>query len=125
MFLLSVQIADPLFSQTRGSQRIFVDSSVILAQWCIAILQVGDLVWMDSRHTPNDIPFKLTARWFRPFTVLQVKGAQATLDLPSTFGKAHRQVNIARLKFFEPRDSTLGDANLRPQPLWGHDGVPH
>jgi len=90
-----------------------------------AILHVGDLVWMDSRHTPNDIPFKLTARWFGPFTVVQVKGAQATLDLPPTFGKAHRQVNIARLKFFEPRDSTLGDANLRPQPLWGHDGVPH
>ena len=90
-----------------------------------ATLNVGDLVWMDSRHTPNDIPFKLTARWFGPFTVLQVKGAQATLDLPSTFGKAHRQVNIARLKFFEPRDSKLGDANLRPQPFWGHDGVPH
>jgi len=86
-----------------------------------ATLNVGDLVWMDSRHTPNDIPFKLTARWFGPFTVLQVKGAQATLDLPSTFGKAHRQVNIARLIFFEPRDSKLGDANLRPQPLWGHD----
>ena len=86
---------------------------------------MGDLVWIDSRHTPNDIPFKLTARWFRPFTVLQVKGAQATLDLPSTFGKAHRQINIARLKFFEPRDSKLGDANLRPQPIWGHDGVPH
>jgi len=32
-----------------------------------------------------------------------------------------------RLKFFEPRDSKLGDrdANVRPQPLWGHDGVPH
>jgi len=90
-----------------------------------ATLNVCDLVWMDSRHTPNDIPFKLTARWFRPFTVLQVKGAQATLDLPSTFGKAHRQVNIARLKFFEPRESKLGDENLRPQPLWGHGGVPH
>jgi len=59
-----------------------------------ATLNFGDLVWLDSRHTPNDIPFKLTARWFEPFTVLQVKGAQATLDLPSTFGKAHRQVNI-------------------------------
>jgi len=32
---------------------------------------------------------------------------------------------VARLKFFEPRDSKLGTANLRPQPLWGHDGVPH
>ena len=90
-----------------------------------ATLNVGDLVWLDSRHTPNDIPFQLTARWFGPFTVLQVKGAQATLDLPSTFGKAHRQVNISRLKFFESRDSKLGPANVCPQPLWGHDGVPH
>ena len=61
----------------------------------------------------------------RAVPVLQVKGAQATLDLPSTFGKVHRQVNIARLKNFEPRDSKLGDANLRTQPLWGHDGVSH
>ena len=80
-------------------------------------------MWLDSRHTTNDIPFTLTARWFGPFTVLQVKGAQATLDLPYTFGKAHRQVNISRLKFFESRDSKLGPANVRPQPLWGHDGV--
>ena len=33
-------------------------------------------------------------------------------------------MNIARLDFFEHCDSKLGDANLRPQPLWGHDGVP-
>ena len=58
-------------------------------------------------------------------TVVQVKGAQTTLDLSSTFGKAHRQVNISRLKFFESRDSKLGPANVCPQPLWGHDGVPH
>jgi len=90
-----------------------------------ATLILGGLVWMDSRHTPNYIPFKLTARWFGPFAVLQFKGAQATLDLPSIFGQAHGQVNTARLKFFEPRDSKLGDENLRPQPLWGHDGVPH
>jgi hypothetical protein len=62
-----------------------------------AILKVGELVWLDSRHTPNDIPFKLTARWFGQFTVLQVKGAQATLDLPLTLGLAHHQVNIAGL----------------------------
>jgi len=83
------------------------------------------LVWLDSRHTPNDIPLKLTARWFGPFTVLQVKGAKATLDLPSTLGKAHRQVNISRLKIFESRDIKLGPANVCSQPLWGHDGVPH
>jgi len=59
-----------------------------------ATLNVGDLVWVVPRHMPNDIPFKLTARWFGPFTVLQVKGAQDTLDFSSTFGKAHCQVNI-------------------------------
>jgi len=63
-------------------------------------LNVSDLVWLDSRHTPNEIPFKLTARWFGPFTVRQVKGAQATLDLPSTFGKAHCQVNIFASEIF-------------------------
>jgi len=89
-----------------------------------AKLNVRDLVWLDCRHTPNDIPFKLTASLFGPFTVLQVKGAQATLDLPSTFGKAHHQVNISRLKIFESLDSKLGPANVCPQPLWGHDGVP-
>ena len=56
---------------------------------------------------------------------IQVKGAQATLDLPSTFGKAHHQVNISRLKIFESRDSKLGPVNVYPQPPWGHDGVPH
>ena len=64
-------------------------------------LNVGDLVWMDSRHTSNDIPFKLTSRWFGPFTVLQVEGAQSTLDLPSTIAKVHRQVNIPCLKFYD------------------------
>jgi len=34
---------------------------------------VGDLVWMDSKHTPNDVPYKLTARWFGPFKVLEVR----------------------------------------------------
>jgi len=33
---------------------------------------VGDLVWMDSKHTPNDVPYKLTARWFGPLKVLEV-----------------------------------------------------
>ena len=47
-----------------------------------AILHVGDLVWMDSRHAPNDIPFKLTARWFGPFTVVQVKDAQTPWICP-------------------------------------------
>jgi len=37
-------------------------------------LNVDDLVWMDSRHTSNDIPFKLTVRWFGPFTVPVTSG---------------------------------------------------
>ena len=32
-----------------------------------ATLNVSESVWLDSRHTPNDNPFKLTARWFGPF----------------------------------------------------------
>ena len=26
----------------------------------------GDKVWLDSKHIPIDIPYKLTARWFGP-----------------------------------------------------------
>jgi len=86
-------------------------------------LAVGDKVWLDSKHTPADIPYKLTARWFGPFEVTSVQGVQVTLDLPETFGKAHRQVNIRRLKFFEARDECFGAADERPTPLQGNAGV--
>jgi len=62
---------------------------------------VGDRVWLDSKHTPVDIPYKLTARWFGPSEVTEMHGAQFTLDLPETFGKAHRKVNIRRLEGFQ------------------------
>ena len=42
----------------------------------------GEKVWLDSKHTPIDIPYKLTARWFGPFEVLSSDGAAVTLDLP-------------------------------------------
>jgi len=84
---------------------------------------VGDKVWLDSKHTPVDIPYKLTARWFGPFEVTSVQGAQVTLDLPETFGKANRRVNIRRLKFFEACDECFGAADERPTPLQGHAGV--
>ena len=84
---------------------------------------VGDKVWLDSEHTPVDIPYKLAARWFGPFEVTSVQGAQVTLDLPETLGKAHRRVNICRLKFFEARDECFGAADERPTPLQGHAGV--
>jgi len=35
------------------------------------------------------------------------------------------QINVQRLKIFEPRDVELGKLNVRPESLWGHDGVPH
>jgi len=88
-----------------------------------ACIKVGDLVWMDSKHTPNNVPYKLTARWFGPFKVLDVRGAQAYLDLPPSFGKMHNRINISRLKFLEARDTELGD--VAPEPLLGHDGVMH
>jgi len=78
---------------------------------------------LDSKHTPVDIPYKLTARWFGPFEVTEVHCAQVTLDLPETFGKAHRKVNIRRLKFFEARDARFGAADKRPTPLVGQAGV--
>ena len=56
---------------------------------------------------------------------MEVRGAQVTLDLPPTFGKAHRKVNIRRLKFFEERDARLGSSEMPPQPLIGVGGAEH
>ena len=90
-----------------------------------ACIKVGDLVWMDSKHTPNDFPYKLTAQWFGSFRVLELRGAQAILDLPPSFGKTHNRINMSRLKFFEARDAELGESDMAPEPLLGHDGVMH
>jgi len=79
---------------------------------------------MDSKHTPNDVPYTLSARWFGPFRVLEVRGAQAILDLPPSFGKTHNRINTSRLKFFEARDE-LGASDTVPEPLLGHDRVLH
>ena len=68
------------------------------------------------------VPYALTACWFRPFVVLEAKGAQVTLDLLATFSKAHWQVNIRRLEFFEARDAQFGTADQPPRPLLGVDG---
>jgi len=46
-----------------------------------------------------------------------------TLDLSETFGKAHRKVNIRRLKFYEERDLCFGPADVRPKPLIANGGV--
>jgi len=90
-----------------------------------ACLKVGDLVWMDSKHTPNDVPCKFTTQWFGSFKVLEVRGAQAILDLPPSFGKTHNRINMSLLKFFETRDAELGEGDTAPKPNLGHDGVMH
>jgi len=48
----------------------------------LSTVKAGDKVWLDSKHTPVDISYKLTARWFGVFEVLEARGAQVTLDLP-------------------------------------------
>jgi len=55
--------------------------------------------------------------------VLEVRGAQAILDLPPSFGKTHNQIYMSRLKFFEARDAELGEGDTAPEPLLGHDSV--
>ena len=87
-----------------------------------AVVKVGDQIWLDSSHVKVAVPYKLTARWSGPFVVLETKGAQVTLNLPATFGKAHRRVNVRRLKFFEARDAQIGTADQLPRPLPGVDG---
>ena len=51
-----------------------------------SVVKVRDKVWLDSKHMPVDVPYKLTSHWFGPFDVLEAAGAQVTLDLPATFG---------------------------------------
>jgi len=48
-----------------------------------------------------------------------LSGQFATMDLPERFSKAHRNVNICRLKFYDERDvcSSFGDADGRSEPL--------
>ena len=91
----------------------------------LACIKVGDLVWIGSKHTPNDVPYKLTARWFSPFNVLEVHGAQAILDLPPSFGKTHNRINMSQLKFFEARDAKVAEADAASELFLGYDGVMH
>ena len=89
-----------------------------------ACIKEGDLVWMDSKHTSYDVPYKLTARWFGPFKVLEVRGAQAMRICLHHLAK-HTTELMSRLKFFEARDAELGEGDTAPEPLLGHDGVMH
>jgi len=60
----------------------------------LSTVSVSDKVRLDSKHTPENIPYKLTSGWFGPLEVVAMQGAQMTVDLPETFGKAHQRVNI-------------------------------
>jgi len=91
--------------------------------WVTSRVVPGVMVWLDSKQTPIDIPYQLTARWFGLFEVLSSDGAAVTLNLPETFGKAHRKVNIRRLKFYEERDPCFGPVDVRPEPLIANGGV--
>ena len=51
----------------------------------LSVVKVGDKVWLDSKHVPVDVPYKLKSHWFGPFQVLEAAGTQVTLDLPATF----------------------------------------
>jgi len=77
----------------------------------------GDKVWLDSKDTPIDKSYTLSARWFGPFEVLSADGVAVTLDLLETFGKAHHKVNIQHLEFYEQSDSWFGEADGRQEPL--------
>jgi len=57
--------------------------------------------------------------------VLEVRGAQAILDLPPSFGKTHKRIDMSQLKFFEAGDAELGESDTAREPLLGHDGVVH
>jgi len=58
------------------------------------VVKVGDQVWLDSSHVKVAVPYKLAARWFKPFVVLGARGAQVTLDLPATFGKVFFNLRV-------------------------------
>jgi len=83
----------------------------------------GDKVWLNSKCTPIDIPYKLSAHWFGSFQVLSADGVAIMLDLPETFGKAHRKVNIRRIKFYKQKDSCFGEADGHPELLITSGGV--
>jgi len=80
-------------------------------------------VWLDSKHTPVNIHYKLTAHWFVPMEVLESRGTQVTLDLPETFGMAYHKVNIRWLKFFEEQGARLGFPDLPPNPFVTKDST--
>ncbi len=72
-----------------------------------AEVKVGDYMYLDGKHVPNQWPLKFASRWFGPFRVLAARGPVVQLDLLATLGKMSPWVNVRRLKFFEERDADL------------------
>ncbi len=70
-------------------------------------VKVGDYMYLDGNHVPNQVSLKFVARWFGPFKVLATRGPVVQLDLSSTLGKMSPWVNVRHLKFFEERDADL------------------
>ena len=107
--------------------------SITLVGRSVSEVKVGDMVWMDGDHVPHQVPWKLVTRWFGPYRVREVKGADCTLDLSETLGKTSGKVNVRRMKFFEDRDEDFGDyqGSVQPWDMWvyhdvlvlGHVGV--
>ena len=90
-----------------------------------ATVKVGDWVWMDGAHVPDQIPHKLAMRWYGPYEVLEVfaGGGTVRLRLPEELGRISTVVNIRRLKFSELRDAELSTEDDRlVEPLVGPDG---
>ena len=89
-----------------------------------ARVDVGNWVWLDSRHVPHQVPFKLANKWCGPYQVVEVRGATVRLDLPPELGRISPWVNVRRLKFWEERHASLGADDARVDPLLAADGSP-
>jgi len=92
-----------------------------------ATLNVRDLVWLDSRHTTNEMTFHSNlppgGLDYSQFFKLRVPRLHWIYHL--CLARHIVRSTFSRLKIFESRDRNLGPANVYPQPLWGHDVVPH
>jgi hypothetical protein len=92
-----------------------------------ADVKVGDEVWLDGAHNTvagTQLPSKLAARWYGPYTVLEVRGGAVKLRLPAELGNMSDVVNVRRLRFAESRDVAFADDDdVAPSPLADGSGV--
>jgi hypothetical protein len=70
-------------------------------------VKVGDYLYLDGKHVPNQVSLKFVSRWFGSIRVLATRGPVVHLGLPGTLGKMSPWVNVRRLKFFEESDVDL------------------